>query len=269
MARGRRKAHRPSRSRRPVVVAAVIAVIAAVGIGWAVVAPRTDTISRIVQVGPEPTSESKSPTAGQPDEATKKPVKKAIKAAEAPKPAERSGDVRAAARLRACSDAAAKGVAAVGRARSAFEGWSAHIQAMKDQEAGKNTAEQTKAIWTRTRTSGPGQVAAFKTADHAYAAVHDACDNVETADLSAEKRTGVDVCRTFAGTVDSTLAAARPTLAEWESHLSAMASRRAGTLDPDTAMARWMSAYEKAPFRISIFQKADQEYRQTKPCTLS
>ena len=34
-------------------------------------------------------------------------------------------------------------------------------------------------------------------------------------------------------------------------------------------MIRWMSAYEKAPFRISVYQRIDKDLQQTETCRLS
>ncbi|SDR76478.1 hypothetical protein [Actinopolymorpha singaporensis] len=56
------------------------------------------------------------------------------------------------------------------------------------------------------------------------------------------------------------------TVAEWKAHLKAMADRRAGRLDPHAAMLRWMSAYEKAPFRISAYKQIDQRLQHAETC---
>src|SRR5688572_21429762 len=51
--------------------------------------------------------------------------------------------------VQACTGAVKSGDVAVSRARSAIADWSAHVRAMVDQEAGRNTSAQTKQIWAR------------------------------------------------------------------------------------------------------------------------
>ena len=170
--------------------------------------------------------------------------------------------------LRACKTAADKGTAAGTTARVAVGDWAAHIQAMKDEQSGKNTEAQTKAIWTRTRLAGPGHVATFEAADKAFRPVRDACTKVDTAPLTTQQKASVEACRTYTENADKAAGAARASVVEWKAHLQAMADRRAGRLDPGVAMHRWMSAYEKAPFRISVYKRTDQDLQQTQACHL-
>ena len=223
------------------MILSVLAVIGAGGVAWAVFKP---------SLGATPFS-----TETQPAKPSPKPTVAQRGAAR----------TTMAADVEKCRTASQKGLEAVSAARPAVAGWAAHIQAMKDQESGKNTEAQTKAIWTATRAAGPAQVAKLQAAEAAYESARTACDAVADGELNSEDRAAVKGCRDFDAKVDTTLDAANRAIAEWKAHLAAMAARRAGQLDPDTAMIKWMSAYEKAPFRIGVFQRAEREYRDATP----
>ncbi|SDS07402.1 hypothetical protein [Actinopolymorpha singaporensis] len=259
MASGHRRAHR-SRSPRSILIAVVVAALAVAGIAWAVLPSRGGTNQHTIQgsANKKPTS---TPTA------TKKSEKASTRAGQ-PEGAGSRLPRQVAEQLRACRAAADKGTAAATSARVAVGDWAAHIQAMKDEQSGKNTEAQTKAIWTRTRLAGPGHVSTYEAADKAFRPVRDACTNVDTAALPTQQKTSVEVCRTYTEEADKAVGAARASIAEWKAHLQAMADRRAGRLDPGVAMHRWMSAYEKAPFRISVYRRADRDLQQARTCRL-
>ncbi|MFD2077509.1 hypothetical protein SAMN05421678_11220 [Actinopolymorpha cephalotaxi] len=260
MTSGHRGAHR-SRSHRSVLIAAVVvAALAVAGIAWAVLPSRDGTSRHAVQGSP-----SKKPASTP---ATTKKNKNAPARADQPGGAGSRIPKQVTEDLRACKAAADNATAAARGARVAVGDWAAHIQAMKDEQSGKNTEAQTKAIWTRTRLAGPGHVSAFTAADQAFRPAREACTKVDTAPLTARQKASVEVCRTYTDEADKAVGAARASVAEWKAHLRAMADRRAGRLDSGVAMHKWMSAYEKAPFRISAYKRADQDLRQVKPCRL-
>lgn len=110
--------------------------------------------------------------------------------------------------------------------------WAAHVQANADLLSGKNTEAETKAIWGTTRERGPARADSYEDARKAYEA---ACG-------------GPKEC--------PALEAADAAVADWRTHLKAMADRRAGNLDPTHAQHMWQKAYEKAPDNIAKFREA-------------
>lgn len=235
MARGKRRAPRHVRHRWLLALVGAVAIIAAGGVAWAVLDPRLGALAADDPVG------------------TETPTPVASAAARTPE-ADDAG-------ARACRTAHARGVAAISAARkSVVHDWAAHIQAMSDQMAGKISETDEKAIWTTTRTRGPSRVAAFDSAYAEYQKARKACQAVDPATLNAEQRAAVADCQTIGAEVDSTLAAAQKSIDEWRAHLNAMAARRAGTLDPDTAMNKWMAAYQMAPMNIGKFERAEESY---------
>ncbi|MGH3487871.1 MAG: hypothetical protein ACRDP8_08145 [Actinopolymorphaceae bacterium] len=163
--------------------------------------------------------------------------------------------------LEKCRSSARVGVDAVEAADRSVDDWAAHIQAMDDLEAGTNTEAETKAIWGVTRERGPGRVGLFEKAAAAYEKVRDVCTNVDVESLEGEGRKTVERCRELGDETTKALTAGRNSIAEWQSHLAAMASRRAGQLDPGVAMHTWMAAYEKAPVNIDAFRQAEAAFR--------
>jgi hypothetical protein len=242
MARGRRKAlHRTRRSRTKAlaVVVGILLVVGAGGAAWA-------------WVGPD---------LGRPDAASPKPATEA-KSAPSPPPTVKSDAVDEEA-LRACVTAYDDGEKAVEAARNSVGDWAAHIRAMDDLESGKHSEEHTKGIWTETRLRGPDRVTKFLKADDAYKQARDACADIKQSDLSAGQRAAFDDCKDVGEQVDTALAAADDSISEWRGHLENMAARRAGNLDPDIAMSKWLAAYEKAPANIQKFQAAEKAYDDT------
>ncbi|MEQ7009144.1 hypothetical protein ABN028_23465 [Actinopolymorpha sp. B17G11] len=160
-----------------------------------------------------------------------------------------------------CRSAARVGVDAVEAADDSVDDWAAHIQAMADLEAGRNTEAETKAIWTETRTAGPGRVTLFEQAAADYQDVRAVCADVDAVDMTAEQQGAIDGCRVLGEETDKALSAARNAVAEWKAHLAAMAHRRSGHLDPGAATTLWLAAYEKAPVNIDAFHDAEAAFR--------
>jgi hypothetical protein len=253
VAGGRRKASHRKRRRGLAIGIAVLIVAGVSGLVWLLLAPRVG----IGMLAAENAGLTEGATASNTPAASKAHSHKAT-----------SGDLDAASvdnpsdeAVEKCRSAARVGVDAVEAADDSVDDWAAHIQAMADLEAGRNTEAETKAIWTTTRSEGPGRVAVFERATGDYQDVRAVCADLDTSDLSADQQATVDGCRVLGEETDKALSAARNAVAEWKAHLTAMAERRSGHLDPDVAMTTWMAAYEKAPANIDAFHEAEAAFR--------
>jgi hypothetical protein len=242
MARGRRKArHRTgnSRTKALAVVVGVLLVVGAGGAAWAWVG--TD-LGRPEAASPTPAAQAKEVPSSPPT----------VKSDAAPRES-----------ISACVTAYDEGGKAVEAARNSVGDWAAHIRAMDDLEAGRHTEEHTKNIWAVTRLRGPDRVTKYLKADDAYKAARDACADIKPSGLSAGQRAALDDCQDVGAQIDTALATADDSISEWRGHLENMAKRRAGTLDPDVAMDKWLAAYEKAPANIQKFQAAEKAFSDT------
>ena len=249
MARGRRKARQRTRTKGMVIVLTVLVVTGAAGVAWAWVGP---------DLG-RPEGGSLTPAA---DVRTAPPP--TVKSGEAPADAAEDAAEKAAAEsLRTCVDADDKGAKAVEAARNSVGDWAAHIRAMDDLEAGVHSEEHTKSVWGVTRLRGPDRLSRFLSADKEYQEARDACAEVKQTEMSAGQRAALDDCQDVGQQIDTALSSADDALDEWRSHLKNMADRRAGSLDPDVAMTRWLAAYEKAPTNIKAFEAAEKAYSDT------
>ena len=175
----------------------------------------------------------------------------------------RGGEDAAAESLRTCVDADDKGAKAVEAARNSVGDWAAHIRAMDDLQAGVHSEEHTKSVWGVTRLRGPDRLSRFLSADKEYKEARDACAEVKQTEMSAGQRAALDDCQDVGQQIDTALSSADDALDEWRGHLKNMADRRAGSLDPDVAMTRWLAAYEKAPTNIKAFEAAEKAYSDT------
>jgi hypothetical protein len=168
--------------------------------------------------------------------------------------------------VQTCTNAVARGDAAVARARVAIADWRAHVQAMVDQVSGKNTPEQTKKIWARTRARGVPGVTAFRAAQTDYQKLRDQCLDMPTEEVVPDTAATVATCRDVSRQADEVLAAGAAAVRDWEAHLKAMADREAGRLDPHHAWQTWLRAYKAARINIDKFTAADRVYQDHARC---
>jgi len=234
MARGRRQRRSTA---RPLLVV-TLCVLGLVAAGWAVVSEIRRT------PGPSATT---APTVS-PSSPSSRPTALVVPA------------------VQTCTSAVKLGDAAVSRARSAIADWHAHVQAMVDQESGKNTPDKTKAIWKRTRARGAPGVSAFRAAQAGYQKARDACLGMPVDEVIPVAATTVATCRDVSRQADVVLAAGGASVADWAAHLRSMADREAGRLDPHAAWIRWLRVYKAARVNIDMFTAADRVYQDHARC---
>jgi hypothetical protein len=137
--------------------------------------------------------------------------------------------------------------------------WAIHIQAQKDNLAGKITVEQMKAKFKATRLKGPADLDGYNEALSAYKDLEGSCGKVEGAD-SAVAAT-LAKCAKRSKAQPAVLQAVAAGMKDWKNHQKFMqqnALHRAGT--PKEAQAAWLKQYYAAPKNIKAFKTAVRNF---------
>jgi hypothetical protein len=143
--------------------------------------------------------------------------------------------------------------------KTGVEHWAGHIQAQKDNLAGKITVDEMKAQFKATRLKGPGDLKRYNDAQAAYQDLEGPCDRVKGADTVVAAKL-VD-CKKRSKAQKPLMAATDAAMADWKTHLSFMQRNklhRAGT--PMQAQATWLSQYYAAPKNINAFKQATDKF---------
>jgi hypothetical protein len=148
----------------------------------------------------------------------------------------------------ACSREIQAAEALVLVAATATQHWREHVQARTDLLAGKNTEEQTKAIWKRTRLLGPADKAAVNSAVAGRTAAKGGCDGVPG-------KTGA-FCKQRLAALDAAGTAGRAAAGDWAAHLQAMADHAAGDFGAEHAQDLWVAAWTAAPRNLDAAARA-------------
>jgi hypothetical protein len=235
MARGRRQRRSAA---RPALVA-LVCVVGLLGAGWAVVSE--------IRRSPGPSVKSAQPTLP--------PSTPRFRPTGAVSPA-----------VQACVQAVERGAAAISRAEVTVKDWTAHVQAMADQVAGRITEAETKRIWASTRARGAAGVAGFQAARAGYRQARDRCLRTPVEEVVPEAAAAVATCRDVSRQTDEVLAVGGAAVADWAAHLRAMRDREAGRLDPHHALQTWLKAYRAAHVNIDKFAAANRVYQDHARC---
>jgi hypothetical protein len=137
--------------------------------------------------------------------------------------------------------------------------WAGHIQAQKDNLAGKKSTEEMKAQFKATRLKGPGDLKRYDDALLAYKDQDGSCDTVDSAE-SAVAAALAD-CNKRSTAQKPLMAAAHAAMKDWKAHLTFMQRNkvhRAGS--PSKAQATWLRQYYAAPKNINAFNKATDKF---------
>jgi len=157
----------------------------------------------------------------------------------------------------------------VARAESVLEAagdgvthWREHVQAQTDLSLGRNSLDETKAIWKRTKLAGPSDVAKYETAKAGYKAAAKACQPVQAAD--EDQAANLKTCRTRLDKVRASLAAADRVIDDWADHLADMRKSAAGHVH--NAQEVWMNTWRAAPPNLDKYAAAVDTLAKTKSC---
>lgn len=221
-----------------VVVAAAVAAVVA----WQVVPRSSDAAAggpRSVAVAPS-TSASSTPS---------------------PSPSARTDD-QAAARLSSCRDRVGEADAVLAAAKTGVGHWAEHVQAQTDANAGRITVATMDATFARTRLAGPDDQDRYRKAVAGYEDADGSCSAV--AGASNKESAALSSCRDRSKAQQPVLKAAEDAMADWRSHLAAMARSRAHHMDD--AEQIWVDAWRAAPPHIQAYDKAAAAFRGAPDC---
>jgi hypothetical protein len=167
----------------------------------------------------------------------------------------------AATAAQACTAEVAAAQRVVDAARIAAGHWREHVQARTDLLSGKNSTEVTKAIWKRTRLTGPADLARLSAAASAQQPTSGACTAIRGAAGTA--------CRHRVAVLGTAAQAGRAASLDWQRHLEMMAAHKAGEFGNEHAQDLWVSAWRTAPANLNAFARAEATLRRTGGCTPS
>jgi hypothetical protein len=139
------------------------------------------------------------------------------------------------------------------------EHWTIHIQAQKDNLAGKITVDQMKARFKKTRLKGPGDLKRYDDALSAYQDLNGSCEKVKGADSVVAA--ALSKCEKRSKAQPAVLRATAAGMKDWKAHqklMQANALHKAGS--PSEAQAAWLKQYSAAPRNIKAFKKADKNF---------
>jgi hypothetical protein len=137
--------------------------------------------------------------------------------------------------------------------------WAEHIQAQKDNLAGKATTEQMKARFKKTRLAGPDDLKRYKAALSTYDDLDGSCAKVKGAD--SEVAATLARCDKRGEAQQAVLKATAAGMKDWKNHQRFMqrnALHKEGT--PSEAQAIWLAQYRAAPKNIKAFKKANRNF---------
>jgi hypothetical protein len=137
--------------------------------------------------------------------------------------------------------------------------WAGHIQAQKDNLAGKSSTKEMKAKFKATRLKGPGDLKRYDDALSAYKDQGGSCDEVKSAESVVAA--ALADCNTRSEAQKPLMAATDAAMKDWKAHLTFMQRNkvhRAGT--PSEAQATWLRQYYAAPKHINAFDKAVEKF---------
>ncbi|WP_053205817.1 hypothetical protein [Jiangella muralis] len=158
--------------------------------------------------------------------------------------------------VRACVERLAAGDAYVASAGVGIGHWGEHVQARTDMLAGTIAQEDMKAIWKRTRLSGPEDVAQATAALEAYDALP-GCDDLGALEGALPDVAGqAAACLEREAAITTAVAASTAGLQDWANHLNAMASHADGEMTAAAAQDLWVASWEAAPVNIGAYDDA-------------
>ncbi|SDU60482.1 hypothetical protein [Jiangella alkaliphila] len=158
--------------------------------------------------------------------------------------------------VNACVDRLAAGDAYVASAGVGIGHWGEHVQARTDMLNGTIAQEDMKAIWKRTRLSGPDDVAQATAALEAYEALPGCGDLATLEDAPDNVLDQAAACLERETAMTTAVAASTAGLQDWANHLNAMAAHADGEMTAAAAQDLWVASWEAAPANIGAYNDA-------------
>lgn len=135
--------------------------------------------------------------------------------------------------------------------------WSDHLQGQTDISSGKRSYIDVKTTtWAPTRAAGPGDVAAFQTAQTAYAAAPGCPSSAGQIPAPADVAPKLRACAAREQSLDAVVATGTVVLGDWTTHLTEMAQHSDGHLDGPQAEATWIQRWKDAPSHLDPYRAA-------------
>jgi hypothetical protein len=240
----RRAKARPARVIIPLAVAAALLV----GGSFAAVKFWPDATT----AGPQAESSTTTVESQAPSVAESSPSQTPSTTADPASAAAQKALVECQATVRAADEVIKQGTTGV-------EHWAGHIQAQKDNFAGKISTEQMKAQFKATRLKGPGDVKRYDDALLAYQDLDGSCGEVKRAESVVA--VALADCNKRSKAQKPLMAATDAAMKDWKAHLTFMQRNkihRAGT--PSQAQATWLRQYGAAPKNIKAFKNATEKF---------
>lgn len=167
--------------------------------------------------------------------------------------------------IEACGAQLSAGQAVVTEANTGVGHWSEHINARTDLLEGRNTDEETRAIWKRTRLAGPDDLERFAAVLSTYDKLS-GCDDLAELDVPASLRGDAQACVDRSTMTAEAVSAATDATGDWSNHLDDMARHSDGHMTVDEAQDNWVEAWENAPPNINAFNEASDDLEQAPTC---
>ncbi|WP_157987947.1 hypothetical protein [Jiangella endophytica] len=158
--------------------------------------------------------------------------------------------------ISACAGRLAAGDAYVESAGVGIGHWGEHVQARTDLLNGAVGQEEMRAIWKRTRLSGPDDVAQATAALDAYDALPGCADLASVEGTPANVAEQAAACLERETAMTTAVAASTAGLQDWANHLNAMASHADGEMTAAAAQDLWVASWEAAPVNIAAYDDA-------------
>ena len=139
------------------------------------------------------------------------------------------------------------------------EHWAEHIQAQKDNLAGKATVDKMRARFKKTRLKGPDDLQRYNKALSSYEDLEGSCGKVKGADDVVA--VALAKCAKRSKAQEPLMKATAAGMKDWKGHQKFMqrnALHREGS--PSEAQATWLKQYRAAPKNINAFKKAEKNF---------
>jgi hypothetical protein len=165
----------------------------------------------------------------------------------------------------ACASRLTAGDAYVEKAGVGIGHWGEHVQARTDMLNGTVGQEDMRAIWKRTRLSGPDDVAQATAALEAYQALP-ACEELDGIDAPGSIAEQAAACLERETAMTAAVDAATAGLQDWANHLNAMAAHADGEMTASAAQDLWVASWEAAPTNIGAYDDARAQLAAAPSC---
>jgi hypothetical protein len=173
-----------------------------------------------------------------------------------PSPAANAASKKA---LEACQSRVTAADDVLKQGKIGVEHWAEHVQAQKDNLAGKATVDQMRARFKKTRLKGPDDLQRYNKALSSYEDLEGSCGKVKGADDVVA--VALAKCAKRSKAQEPLMKATAAGMKDWKGHQKFMqrnALHREGS--PSEAQATWLKQYHTAPKNINAFKKAEKNF---------